>query len=359
MQLPATSLPWIESPLFSELLPQRGLSPADEELARAFRRDGFLIVRTDLASGVDLDRLESAVRARYDHEANRLQDAWESSPDVRALAVQPEILRILGMLYGRAAVPFQTLNFLSGTEQETHSDFIHFASLPARYMAACWIALEDVSLDQGPLHYYPGSHRLPELDYDDLGINEERLFPDKPYVGDFSWKNPRTWAKYGEYEKLIARIARAEGLERQELEVKRGEALIWSSNLMHGGSPIRRKGSTRRSQVTHYFFEDTVPVTPMWSSPKAGEWFVRAPTDLRTLTPMKRSFDGVPVHFVPGRQKGRHRIELRPEGVPQDDPQARAYLERYPDIAKSQWGESLLSARAHFEQFGRREGRSF
>ena len=47
-----------------------------------------------------------------------------------------------------------------------------------------------------------------------------------------------------------------EGLESQTATMRKGEALIWSSNLLHGGSPHRPIAAlTRWSQVTHYFFE--------------------------------------------------------------------------------------------------------
>ena len=31
-------------------------------------------------------------------------------------------------------------------------------------MCGVWVALEDITEDNGPLHYYPGSHRLPDYD---------------------------------------------------------------------------------------------------------------------------------------------------------------------------------------------------
>ena len=37
-------------------------------------------------------------------------------------------------------------------------------------MCGVWIALEDVDEDNGPLEYYPGSHRLPYFDLSHLGI---------------------------------------------------------------------------------------------------------------------------------------------------------------------------------------------
>ena len=69
------------------------------------------------------------------------------------------------MLYDREVVPFQTLNFLRGTQQMAHSDTIHFSSLPAKFMAGVWIALEDVTHENGPLFYYPGSHKMPEYNF--------------------------------------------------------------------------------------------------------------------------------------------------------------------------------------------------
>ena len=43
---------------------------------------------------------------------------------------------------------------------------------PQGFLIATWIALEDIDSDNGPLHYYPGSHKLPyylNSDYDNEG----------------------------------------------------------------------------------------------------------------------------------------------------------------------------------------------
>ena len=44
-----------------------------------------------------------------------------------------------------------------------------------------------------------------------------------------------------------------------------GQALIWSANLIHGGSPVADPLKSRWSQVTHYFFEGCRHYTPMLS----------------------------------------------------------------------------------------------
>lgn len=75
---------------------------------------------------------------------SRLQDAWEFHADAKALAVHASILRILKLFYQRDPIPFQTLNVALGTEQSTHSDAVHFHSVPHRFMCGVWVALEDI-----------------------------------------------------------------------------------------------------------------------------------------------------------------------------------------------------------------------
>jgi hypothetical protein len=74
----------------------------------------------------------------------RIQDAWQTVPEVKRLATNPEILRLLADLYGRRAIPFQALNFPVGTQQHFHTDSVHFSCCPERFMAGVWVALEDI-----------------------------------------------------------------------------------------------------------------------------------------------------------------------------------------------------------------------
>ncbi|MFX6869154.1 phytanoyl-CoA dioxygenase family protein, partial [Acinetobacter baumannii] len=69
---------------------------------------------------------------------------------------------------------------------------MHFSSLPTGFMCGLWVALEDITINQGPLHYYPGSHLLPEFDYYEFGISEESVYPENPHQGEQTWDNPRT-----------------------------------------------------------------------------------------------------------------------------------------------------------------------
>ena len=104
----------------------------------------------------------------------------------RGVAADPDTLRVLHFIHGNPARPFQTLSFFNGTERHTHSDVVHFDTLPQRgMMAAAWLALEDVHPTAGPLHYYPGSQALGLWDYSQLGLEKRWLSR-----GNFSRRDP-------------------------------------------------------------------------------------------------------------------------------------------------------------------------
>src|SRR5215207_9806689 len=87
------------------------------------------------------------------------------------------MLGALQELYQRKPLPFQTLNFPVGTEQQPHSDTIHFNSIPAGFMCGVWIALEDMDENNGTLIFYPQSHKLPEATMRDAGYEWETRVP--------------------------------------------------------------------------------------------------------------------------------------------------------------------------------------
>jgi hypothetical protein len=66
------------------------------------------------------------------------------------------------------------------------------------------------------------------------------------------------------------------------LLIPKGHAFVWAANLAHGGRPIERPGSTRRSLVVHCYFENSVYFTPMVSDMDGGRLAVRLPPDIRT-----------------------------------------------------------------------------
>ncbi len=259
--------PWFESPFFERELAEADLDPQTRELVRSYARDGYAVI--DLHTP-EFDRIAERIdQATHEREApgtSRIQDAWRHVPEVRELAASDTIKRTLQTLYRCRPIPFQTLNFSRGTEQRTHSDMVHFNSMPQRFMAGVWVALEDIAPGSGPLHYYPGSHRLAEYLPHEIGLP-----PKEPLA-----------TKYQEYEDFLARLLETSGLRKETVQPRKGEALIWAANLLHGGDPITDPESTRRSQVTHYYFEGCRYWTPLSSDPPLGRIFWRRVVNVET-----------------------------------------------------------------------------
>lgn len=264
------NLPWVESPFFNQELRAANLSPELEEQMRRYAEDGYLIFDPEIDMNV-LDEARDQVKPLYGNDL-RKQDAWQTVPAVRTIATAPKIVEMLRMLYHREPIPFQTLNFPVGTQQRTHSDSIHFNSIPQRFMCGVWVALENVRPDNGPLHYYPGSHKLPFYDLIDMGLKGSEA----KTVEDVYGKT------YKAYEERLEEIVQAHGLKKATLNMPKGKAIIWSSNLLHGGEKILTSGSTRHSQVTHYFFENCVYYTPLRSDATVDKLYVRKITNIAT-----------------------------------------------------------------------------
>lgn len=292
------AVPWVESPFFETLLPERGLSPEDEAHARFLHGNGYLLLESHFEPDL-LDRARADVEPLFASDepdprrsGHRFQDAWKESAAVREIAGDGAILGLLERLYGRRPVPFQTLSFSHGSEQRAHSDRIHFDSIPERFMVGVWVALEDVGPDNGTLCYYPGSHRLPHYDFDDLQLRFLNHNREDALEGE-------TYADYDRYEDFVEGLMAAAGLERVELTAPKGSVLIWSAGLVHGGTPVRRPGSTRWSQVTHCYFQDCLYYVPIYSNRAIGDLYLKKVADVTTGRPVRQVYRGLELPEIP------------------------------------------------------------
>ena len=203
-------------------------------------------------------------------DKNRIQDAWRINPHVKAIARAPKTLSILEELYGRRPLPFQTLNFPKGTEQPPHADAMHFNSIPATFMCGVWVALEDIDMENGPLVYYPGSQKYPEVTIAELMPKEQSLIG--RLVAKVLRRRAPEFSAAQAYQHYVTQLIEREKLEPRFATVKQGQALIWSSNILHGGWIQSDKTRTRHSQVTHYFFEGCKYYTPLLSRGEQIVW---------------------------------------------------------------------------------------
>jgi hypothetical protein len=284
-EVAALNRPWIDSPYFPDLLKRANLTPEMDQLVRTFARDGYVV----LDPKIDDETIEAAARDMRQippekllfSDGTRLQDAWSMSDAIRRIAIAPAVMDALKALYQRQPYPFQTLSFRCGSQQKTHSDTIHFGSIPYGFMCGVWVALEDIDEANGPLHYYPQSQKLPVYDLLDIGVT--------------AFTQAQAFEHYARYEEFVEGMMVREGLERLELHVKRGQALIWASNLFHGGTPIRDLARSRLSQVTHYHFHGCMYFAPLLSDPGLGLLHVRNLTDIITGEPIPQFYNGIPV----------------------------------------------------------------
>lgn len=249
----------------------RSLDKHTQKLIQQLNENGYCVFKPELGDGVIEQAISDCAseynRVDYKGSGNsRIQDAFLFSQAVKKIACNEGILHFLEHAFGRKAFPFQTLNFNVGTEQRTHSDSIHFNCFPYGFMCGVWIAFENVDLNNGPLHYYPGSHKLPFFGMEELGIHGA----DEKEAYEF----------YHEYENYVQELIGRLHLEKQVVNMEKGDCLIWVANLLHGGEPIVDKSRTRHSQVTHYYFEDCYYFTPLMSSPLKNEVFARRPYNI-------------------------------------------------------------------------------
>ena len=338
---PLPGVPLVESPFFEELLATADLPAETQRIARDLHRDGFAVFDfpeqdfTHLAGQI-IDQLgpSMAIDAFRAGGANglRLQDAWQQCAAVRSLAANKAVKALLGDLYGRPAFPFQTLNFPFGSQQHAHTDSVHFSAMPERFMCGVWVALEDIHPDAGPLIYYPGSHRLP------IYVNE--------HIGHCAATAPSR-ANQADFAPLWRALIHTHRLEQVEFTPRRGQALIWAANLLHGGSDHRDRNRTRWSQVTHYFFEDCAYYTPLESDPAFGRIFFRNVTDIATGQPVPNRYLGhdVPADYIEATKRP-------PAATLPEDFDAQLYLLANPDVAAAG-----VDAGEHYLVHGSRENR--
>lgn len=269
---PLPGMPLVESPLFPSLLSQLELTVEEARIGLDLFNRGYAIFDfPDPNLDERIGRIKCSLGPRFgvnfdDPEADktsgqrRIQDAWTFDHDVHAIAANQAVMCLLSKLYGRKALPFQTLNFPVGTQQDAHSDMVHFSSQPEKFMCGVWLAMEDIRAESGPLFYFPGSHRWPVMSnllIGRRGSGEGLASAQDPFAE--AWRA----------------LVEAEGAEREVFLARQGQALIWCANLLHGGSPQIDPRMTRWSQVTHYFFDDCLYYTPAFSDEALGQLHLR------------------------------------------------------------------------------------
>jgi len=229
----------------------RNLNASSQQSLLSFENDGFAILKNYIDPNI-VDRINREVKdlienkhVKFKYQNKKIMFAFQKSKLLASIGREENLSSILNFLLAGQAILFQSINFLhEGSEQKTHSDSFHMTTYPVGGLLGVWIALEDITIDNGPIHYYPKSHKLPYFmneDFDNVG--------NSIFIGDKSYKA---------YEKGMENFIQNKRLEKKLFTAKKGDLLIWHANLLHGGEAHNNKEMTRKSMVFHYFRKDSI-----------------------------------------------------------------------------------------------------
>lgn len=271
------SIPWFEGPFAKEILSNKLLK---EEITSKefldiyqFITQGYITIDLNLSdeffkeytrqinSKIETNLVTQNSGYHYS-DSPRVFEAWKDCSTVLDLCKHPSILNFLKLVYGRNPMPFQTINFIKGSNQPLHSDTIHFHTIPNKWMTGVWVAMEDMDENNGTLQYVPGSHQWDIYDFTDLNLT----------VPEFG----KEFDNYHEYEEFLKQLVKVKRAKTEKLICKKGTAIVWAANLLHGDIPIKDEKRTRHSQAIHYYYEDCkYYYCPLFSDKTEGKWSLK------------------------------------------------------------------------------------
>ncbi|MCP4438458.1 MAG: phytanoyl-CoA dioxygenase family protein [Aureispira sp.] len=244
--------PWLDKQSLKELAEDstefQSFEPSIQQSIIDWSEEGYSILQGFFEEEADqvnaeIEQLLNNGKIKFKY-GNKLMFVLHQSALIYNMATHPTLTKVLSFLVGKPVNIFQSINFIKGSQQGPHSDTIHMTTYPLGYLIAVWIALEDIGPEQGPLFYYPKSHKLPYVLNDDF---------------EHHGTNHRIGSNANQlYERHINTMVKEQKIEPKTLLAKKGDVLIWHANLLHGGMPILNPELTRKSMVFHYYAEDVI-----------------------------------------------------------------------------------------------------
>lgn len=245
---------WFEYENYQKYLRYAQLSKNEKEIVGHFNKDGFYSYKNALNKD-ELFMLNSAIDQWVNkHESQLNINRKEDGTFPRLIALHDEIPAINELFINKIANTFQDLlfghrnslrtsiTFLQGSQQALHRDIPIFNTFNKNFFFRIWFALEDATVDNGSLIGVKGAHKIALNKYD-----MHYKFYTTPLK--HSELDPILWSKH--QDALQIKYEKA-GLQIENLELKKGDALIWHPLFPHGGTPIKNKMLTRRSIVLHF-----------------------------------------------------------------------------------------------------------
>lgn len=183
---------------------------------------------------------------------------------LRNLSLYPPMIRLIESIIGEPMGLHLNLTGWVSTERDFHQDGLLNPPYVGTYYIAAWLALDDIHPDSGPFQYVPGSHRWGYL-------RREKIFK---YISEEEQKS-RDWPT--KTQDWVAGACMRE-IEKRNGEIvsyvpKRGDLLLWHSNLIHRGSKPKVPGLERRALICHYSALSVREDMPNRAQHAGGGWY--------------------------------------------------------------------------------------
>lgn len=180
----------------------------------------------------EIDPAKRQVRAMHPHRYSERAKTW---------ALNPRVLDVLAVLFGRAPLLAQTMYYFKppgAKGQGMHQDDFYLVTAPNTCIAA-WTAIDDAEVDNGCLYVVPQSH------------HKEILCPKD---------GAEAWMSYGDSH--ITPFPR--DAKPVPVTVPRGSTMFFGGHLIHGSGPNRTKDRSRRTFIGHYIDEASEQVAKFY-----------------------------------------------------------------------------------------------
>jgi phytanoyl-CoA hydroxylase len=229
--------------LFEQVLPVSLIDLFEQDLSFIRRnRKNLAMIKIDGKRHHYRKTLADLNDDEIDEPGLKLVSVHQYSQPALDLALNETIQKCLSLIFDAAPALLQSLTFYKSSEQSIHQDFPYvYQQRDLAKLAACWIPLEDIHPDSGPLQYYLGSHKVAKYGFYDWGDGAICLDRDSRQV-----------QRGISYREFLQNAINEWKFEKKIYTPRKGDLLIWHGALIHGGTPMINPELTRKSLVCHY-----------------------------------------------------------------------------------------------------------
>lgn len=178
------------------------IAPVSNAAIAAFERNGFHL-QEGVFSREEVGRIKAACEAvmREEYEngtppdwpgwhpgddpksVRKLDNCWKANATIKRAVCDIRVGAIAAALIGAQAMRLFHDQFLfkparGGKVVTWHQDWAYWQCIDQPRTVTCWIALEDVKPDGGPMLYMRGSHKLPVSDVPQVISGDDELRPE-------------------------------------------------------------------------------------------------------------------------------------------------------------------------------------